>query len=281
MLASRWIHPKRFIHRSIPMALPVVLLAVSSCLAREVETPSLPDLTGQWAMVQVMPAIAELPFLGSTMLVTTVYALVDVVQTGAEVVMQDAYCFTDVEMKPPHIESEVPERFMRSLAPAPRLATLEIQEREVLFTQDWVTEVRGARLENPESDPLPVGTYDSRVYDQDGDSHPGLTIPVTALGLVSGDTYVVHRLRYRLAGAVIDSHTILGTMEWSSEQNVLSATDAILMMNYTFRLDPDLSKHRFVMQRIDGSPTCEMLRAVSHELLDLLSAPLPPCAMAR
>src|SRR5512137_1116630 len=190
------------------------LVAGAASLGGSAPAP-LPDLSGLWAMVQVMPAMTTLPIFGAVELTTIVTALVNVEQTGTCVVLRDVYCFTDVQMNPPVAVSRVPEEFIASLHPAPRTAILEPRDSGWRFEQPWVTEVRGARLADPANEPLPTDAADPRVTDQDGDGHPGLTVPVTVAGLVSGDTYVVQRLRFALSGDVVDADTISGSIEWS------------------------------------------------------------------
>jgi hypothetical protein len=232
----------------------------------------LPDLSGRWAMVQVMPAMTTLPIFGDVELTTIATALVDVEQNGTSLVLRDVYCFTDVQMNPPVAVSRVPERFTASLRPAPRTAVLEPCDAGWRFVQPWVTEVRGAYLADPAYEPLPTDVADPRVVDQDGDGHPGLTIPVAVAGLVSGDTYVVQRLQFALAGTLVDADTISGSTEWSSEQNVIAASDALLLMSYAYRTHPDLTRHVFVMRRVGLEWTCETTR---ERLPGLLSPPRP------
>lgn len=226
-----------------------------------------PDLSGRWAMVEVMPAIASLPFVGDVELTTIVTALVDVEQDGTSLLLRDAYCFIDVQMNPPVVESRVPERFTQSLRPSPRTAELRMSEAGWQFVQPPVVEVRGASLADPERDSLPLDAFDSRVFDQDGDGHPGLTIPVTVAGLVAGDTHVVQRLRTALSGWVVDLNTIVGSINWSSEQNVLAASDALLTLSYSYRLHPDAARHAFVMRRVDQEWTCDTTRERLPSLL--------------
>lgn len=231
-----------------------------------------PDLSGRWAMVQVMPAMTTLPIFGDVELTTIVTALVDVEQTGTCLEFRDVYCFTDVQMNPPVAASRVPDRFIASLRPAPRTAALEPCDAGWRLVQPSVTEIRGARLSDPEHEPLPTDAADPRVIDQDDDGHPGLTVPVVVAGLVSGDTYVVQRLRFALAGDAVDSDTISGSIEWSSEQNVIAASDALLLMSYAYRPHPDPSRHVFVMRRVGFEWTCETTR----ERLPSLLSPARP-----
>jgi hypothetical protein len=226
-----------------------------------------PDLSGRWAMVQVMPAISSLPIFGDVELTTIVTALVDVEQQGTCLVLHDVYCFTDVQMNPPVVETRVPEPFIMSLRPTPRAAALQETDGGWAFVQPFVTEVRGAVLADSEHDALPGDASDPRVFDQDGDGYPGLTVSVAVAGLVAGDTYVVQRLRFALAGRIVGLDTIVGSIDWSSEQNVLAASDALLQMPTAYRPHPDAARHVFVMRRVEDEWTCETTRERLPSLL--------------
>jgi hypothetical protein len=246
----------------------IALLALRAAPdAGEHEPASLPDLSGRWAMVQVMPAMAVFPIFGDVELTTIVTALVDVEQTGGTLVLRDAYCFTDVQMNPPVATTRVPEQFMTSLHPVPRSAVLQPCDGGWRFIQPSVTEVRGAVLADPARDPLPTDAADARVIDQDGDGHPGLTVPVTMAGLVTGETYVVQRLRFALDGRLVGADTISGSIEWTSEQHVVAASDMLLLLSYTYRAHPDPTRHVFVMRRVDLDWTCETTRERLPSLL--------------
>lgn len=252
----------------------VVLAAVwgTATLSVSSGTESLPDLEGRWAVVMVMVGRGEIPFVGPGSVETTAVLLTTIEQDGESLTLHDEYCSTTIVMEPPMAQTTVPDLFMRSLVPTARSATLRAADGATLFAQEWHTEVRGAELADPVNDPLPRDAYDRRVIDQDGDGKPGLTVPVRIPDVVGGDTYVVHRLRYRLDGRVLDPNTISGTVEWTSEQNIILATDAVLMMSVSLPADPDASRHRFLMVRVDDSWTCERLRAELPALLARMGA---------
>jgi hypothetical protein len=226
-----------------------------------------PDLSGRWTMIQFLPEVANLPFVGEVTITAVVGLLVTVEQNGPHVTMYDTYCFTEVVTSSTLLTSEIPDAFMRSMKPAPRTAVLEPSDSGWRLLQDWHCEVRGALLEDPLVDPLPVSAFDPRVVDQDEDGHPGLSVPVTVLGVISGDTYVVQRLRYRTIGRVIDPDTIHGEIEWETKQNVLAATDLLLMLPFDEWPDPDRSNHRFDMRRVGSASTHETVRQHLSDLL--------------
>ncbi|MBU0596461.1 hypothetical protein KJ567_07245, partial [Candidatus Bipolaricaulota bacterium] len=154
----------------------------------------------------------------------------------------------------------------------PRLAEIVSDGEALRFVQEWHTEVRGAVLDDPVNDPLPVSPSDRRLVDQDEDGKIGITIPAEIIGLLTGETYAVQRFRYRLEGDFVDEDTIIGLVEWTTEQTIVSATDALFFMPFTQDTDPDPAQHRFAMVRVNDEWTCETV----HEQLDALFGLLPP-----
>ncbi len=250
------------------------------CLGQsDVSSPEevLPDLSGRWVTVQRLATIAQLPFLGEVTLHTTLGLFSEAIQSGSRLTLQDAYCFTDVDVSTDLFVTDISDATMRSIHPNPRVAKLWIEGGRMLFGHDWHTEVRGAVLDDPANDELPDDRSDPRLVDIDGDGQIGFTISAEIVGLFGGDTYGVQRFRYRLRGELVDPNTIIGTVEWSTEQVILWATDALLMMPYTQSVAPDRTVHRFVMRRIDAAWTCESIRDWAVPLLELLDGAALSC----
>jgi hypothetical protein len=240
-----------------------LLLTLVSCRS----VAELPDLSGIWAMVQVFPQIAVLPIAGEVPRTSLVAQFVEVAQDGGTLTMVDRYCFTEVDDGTPLVHTEIPDAFMAALTPTPRTASVRETEEGVTFEQPTYVEVRGAVLEDPAIDPLPVDPLDPRVIDQDGDGQPGMTVRVTVIAIIRGETYIVQRVQYRLIGRVVGSDRIEGRIEWTDEQSVLAATNPLLEADTIGMPDPDPAAHRFVMIRVDPSWTCETLRARLSEIL--------------
>jgi hypothetical protein len=246
------------------LGLLLLLIPVVACLG------AIPDLEGTWAMVQLYPQIAILPFAGEVNRTSTVVQWVDVVQEDTTLIMQDRYCFTVIDDETTLVSTVIPQTFMAALQPSPRTATLSERDGEIQFVQEPYTEVRGAHLGNV-NDALPTEPNDPRVVDQDADGHPGMTVSVNILGIIGGETYVVQRVRYALQGTLVTLNRIEGTIAWSDEQSVLEATNALLKANTIGYPDPDPSRHIFIMLRLEGPLTCEWLGEHWRELFELES----------
>ena len=234
-----------------------------------------PDLSGRWAMIQVYSEIAMLPIVGERPRISVVAQYVDLVQSGSAIVMIDTYCFTDVDDGTPLVRTEVPDEFMASLRPTPHTARLLGSSDGSGFRADEYVEVRGARLADPALEELPVSPDDPRVFDQDGDGFPGMSVRVRILGLVEGTAYVVQRVRYSLDGVVVDANTIRGTIRWATEQASLGASTPLLRVDAPARPDPDASRSVFLIVRVGKADDCSLLRARLPEWLRVLGVPLP------
>ena len=238
----------------------VLVLSIAMMAVSLASLGAVPSLTGSWAMLQVYPRIADLPLVGSSAQVSYVVQRVDVEQDGLSLVMNDVYCFTFIDEESSIAATDIPAAFMQSLRPQPRTATLSETDEGFAFDQPTYIEVRGAILENAETDELPSAPEDPRVIDQDDDGFPGMTVNVSLLGLMADQIYVVQRVQYALQGTVISDDRIEGLIEWTDEQNVLDATSALLMAGTESQQDPDPTKHFFVMLRAEEEWTCEWLQ---------------------
>ena len=227
---------------------------------------TVPDLSGDWVMLQVYPLVAELPLGGSSSQTSYVVQFVTVEQSEAELLMTDHYCFTVVEDDSPLSNTVIPDAFMAALRPTPRTATLEDGDGETRFLQERYIEVRGAVLEDAANDPLPTTLDDPRVFDQDDDGSPGMTVGVKLLGILNEKIYVVQRVQYALSGVVVSPDRIEGSVDWSDEQIVLDATSSMLMAESSSRPDPDPTNHIFIMLRLQEAWTCEVLREQWREV---------------
>ncbi len=236
---------------------------------REAES-TWPDLSGDWAMIQVLVATADLPIVGSLFIDTIVGALTHITQSGSSLILQDRYCFTDTDPSTFLFTTSIADIVMHSILPEPRTVILSLEDCDIRFTQGWHTEVRGAVLEDPENDPLPIDPEDPRLIDLEGDGHPGMTIAASILRMFTGEGYAVQRYRYQLDGTVFDANTIIGYIDWTSEQTVVEATNPLFMETFSDDTDPDPTKHRFVMIRVDETWTCETLREQLPAILGLL-----------
>ena len=91
--------------------------------------------------------------------------------------------------------------------------------------------VLGAQLDDPLNDPLPSEESDTRVYDQDMDGNPGVTLSVS--GLVEGDIYTVIRYVDTLSGSITSEGVWEGVTRDETEQLIIGASQDVLKVNVT------------------------------------------------
>jgi hypothetical protein len=205
-------------------------------------------------------------------ILTTIGLFSEACQSDSHLALEDAYCFTDIDVSTELFVTDISDATMQSIRPDLRNAELRIEDDEIWFTHGWHTEVRGAVLDDPVNDESPNYRSDPRVIDQEEDGRIGFTIPTEIVGMFGRDTYVVQRFRYRLEGRLVDAETIIGAVDWSTEQVILWATDALLLMSYTQRVNPDPTVHRFLIRRIDETWDCDSIRERLEPLLQLLDS---------
>ena len=238
------------------------LAAFSALVLGPAAAASVPvDVSGAWAEMQVYPEFSTLPLVGEVARTSTVLLLVTMEQTGSSLIMRETYCSTKIDNGTAVASTAIPTAFLRSLGQTAKPAFLDASGTITRFTQPWYTEVRGARLDDPERDALPTDAGDPRVFDQDGDGKPGLTVHVSALFIFTGDVYVVQRVRYRLEGVVVTPDRIEGLIEWTTEQITLGATSSLFEGELPGRPDPVAEHSTFVLVRIDSAWTCEDILA--------------------
>ena len=248
----------------------LAVLALGLCLAvgfAAVASP--PSLSGRWVMLQVYPRIALVPMVGASTQTSYVVLQIDVGQEDLSLEMSGSYCFTVIEETSPLATTEIPDAFMKSIRPAPDTARLQEQDGQFIFQQGTHLEIRGAVLGDPETDDLPTESEDPRVFDQDQDGFPGMTVNINLLGSMKEQIYVVQRFQYELEGVVVSPDRIEGLIHWTDEQVTLAATNPMLLASSASEPDPDPSKHIFIMLRAQEDWTCDWLREHWRDVFEL------------
>ncbi len=218
------------------------------------------DLTGVWSKLTAASALTDTVVAGEEEATTFSLLRVEVEHQGEEITLATEVCAVDIVTESDLAETIVPDAFVESLAPGVRDGSFA----DGVFELPRHYEVRGVEFadgEDPQTEPLPTDAEDPRVFDQDGDGNPGLTIFVDA-GLVSGEIYVVQRGWDELEATVTEDDRIAGELRWGDEQEILGASDdTLLLAEPTSRPNPDGDASTFEMLRLaDGeSDDCSTL----------------------
>jgi len=233
------------------------------------------DLSGVWAMVQITSETVRIPIVGERTRTTATRLRLIVEQSDNDFSVLETPCATNIDDGTMMVNTTIPDAFLHSLGVTERAAHLELvsqidqstgdpsSERRIVFP--WNTQVLGARLKDPDNEALPMDVADPRVFDQDNDGHPGMTVRVEIMGLISGEVYVVQRNRNRLIGTVVSAGFIRGTIEWEAEQVIMGASSPFLASGGQGIPDPDPERNFFLARRIDP-----MLDCADIEQMDLL-----------
>ena len=157
------------------------LVGALACIALG-DVPVSLSLAGTWAELQVYSELLPFPAVGQIRNTNTAALRVEIEQTGSSLLLHDHYCRITVKSTNPLARVEIPDSFLAVLIKGPVAAALDSGGSVIRFCQEWQTEIAGARLANPDTEPLPTDASDPRVIDEDGDGHPGVTLQARASG---------------------------------------------------------------------------------------------------
>lgn len=213
------------------------------------------EIDGTWAMVETQTALVEV--LGSMMEQRSVSYYRAVIADGKITVglcawktEDDLKAYTTV-MRPSLLTAL--ETFTRSITVTANGAGFDIATDEGVTT-------RGVNLADPAGDAMPTASDDSRIFDQDVDGKPGISLIIQ--GFLQGELYVIHRHRASLTGALESDTRISGRTAWTTDQVILGSTPPELAaQDPKPRTHPDPSKSTFVMVKAIDGDDCASLNA--------------------
>lgn len=230
------------------------------------------NFNGQWAMLNfttsnVETTITGLPNTQKSTSTTSGYALVGLLDNGdGTVSAMGTTCDMQINSGSNLIDIIVSENYIAHLSPTIWDFTV-LPDRggngyDVSATD--VLTMNGLKdFNDPMNDPLPTDKNDPKVWDQDDDDHPGMTIDcVGHIFLIfdgPGTMYTVQRTIIDMVGETSGNDRIEGGLIWESEQVVLEASNNALMSDKT--ITPDYPNSWFKMVRVDNSWTCAEIKA--------------------
>jgi hypothetical protein len=219
-------------------------------------SPDVTDVSGHWAFQTVGSQVVQAPGFAQPFHTRVIsLLLVDLTQTGKDVTMKASYCAQSVDTDSV-VKTVLPDAFVKSLAAYTRSGTYEVTGGVGHFKSPDFPEVLGAKLSDDMNDALPTDPTDNRVFDQDNDGHPGLTVKLT--GLIDGEAYVVQRLISSYDGAAVTKDHLQGKLGFSSEQVILdSQPAAIKNAQPTGSPDPVACDSHFDASRLPASADCQ------------------------
>jgi len=246
----------------IPLAVRVAPALASSTplagvpLASAPLTTSPADHSGTYVLLQQTVTVAEIPILADVLTTMRAISLGRLTHEAGRLRGEASLCQLAMENSSDLVKTELPAAFRRSLPPVRIDAELAPKEDGVVFRQAAQSLVVGARLGAEEE--LPTRANDPRVFDQDQDDKPGVTVRVS--GLVSGDIYLVQRSTTRLFGALRGS-AFTGRIDFKVEQSVLGTTNRLIGGGPESRPVP--SRSYFRLEKVPSDWTCEQAQRLA------------------
>jgi len=222
------------------------------------------DLSGVWAQLVVSSQLSDVPFAGRVRQQTVSIQRVSIQQNGSAVTMESQTCALEFDSGTSLVQIRFPDRFVNSLGLDVKQA--QFDPSTLSFIQPRTTYLRGVRLQDPEKDPLPTDPKDPRIFDQDDDGKPGMTIVASIMGLLNAEIYVIQRDWNILRGRLTSNTTLDGLVEWGSEQVILGATNPIFLNPNPVFPDPNPNNSFFRSTRVNDGTSCEQIRAQRDKL---------------
>ena len=214
------------------------------------------SLVGFYAMRARVARIQELPVFGETPAVTVSLGISEIYWQGGDLMLSEIGCHVEVDSD--SVETIIPDAIPQSTpARVARINVFENDNGSFSWTRDRMSMAVGVTLEDANSEALPTSSDDERVFDQDNDGQPGITIFVNAM--FSGEVYAVQRQRDEYVEGVVEEGELSALITDTSEQSVIGASIFALDTNLVQSNDPDESKSFIVMKHLDSVLTCDEL----------------------
>lgn len=228
-------------------------------------TPAVPDLSGSWATLQVLAEHWDVPLLGERLRRVVQVARIRIEQEGESLTLRsEEVCTLFFDMGTSLVQIAVTPEFVATVRVGPIPGRIEEESGEFILVAPPYLVVNGVQLLDPE-EPLPASAEDPRVLDPDGDGKPGFTVRVRILGLLSGETYVVQRLRQEHRGRILSPDLVRGSVVWQDEQVTLGASSPFFLISGKGR--PALDLAFFVLRRLQNEASCAEILALFEEEL--------------
>lgn len=231
--------------------------------------PPAAKLVGIWGLLIVSSVRTDkIPTLSVLSTASIQHLLVRATRDGASLVLDQKLCATELRNFDELDQPRPIEPFQVTL-PDRNLAAIRSVRTRIdgapdvggSFISGERLDLRGARLKNPLTDPLPSYLDLTNAWDQDRDGLPGLTAKVT--GLVSGDLYQAQRWVARLHGTVVDLDHLHGLAKGPVDQTVLGSTNMTLVNDGRSVEHPQPDRSYFRMLRLRTDASCADVVRVS------------------
>ena len=222
-----------------------------------------PNLKGLWQIEHVTTMRSELPVIMEEV-ETKIQAtmLAELTQDQNELWLHHKICDVHMSNTPAYNQTIIPDLFIESLPIKTRKAhlskleslnSMEVDKFELIV--DYWHDLRSISLDNPQQNPLPSDASDPRIFDQDQDGKPGLT--ANLIGFPEGSVSLIQKSsdEWRAQISTIENQSsineISGSITWQEEQQIIEASNDVLLIEVRRWVPEESELHYFEMKRID------------------------------
>ncbi|MDA3863504.1 MAG: hypothetical protein PF689_06500 [Deltaproteobacteria bacterium] len=225
-----------------------------------------PDLAGVWVQKQILASVINYPMIGAVDTFHINYLLVTITQDGTSLVASEKTCAIDIEADTNLQTTIIPQAFVDSMDIEAKPVSLLPYNEGYKFYQHKYYQLQGINLSDVENEEMPTEADDPRVFDQDTDSNPGLTVRMT--GTLSGELYVISREYTVLTSEEVSTSGFEGLIDWEGSQITVGASSAILNTTPESVTHPDAALSNFKYVKVDDTFTCEDVIAQKETLFE-------------
>jgi hypothetical protein len=223
--------------------------------------PSLADLleaslVGQYALHKTVVDLLQVPLFGQSESTTTSLGLATLRRGGDGFVWSERGCQVKSQSTG-GVSSTIGDAIPRSVPPQARPLLLQQDGEVIRWQRPETITLLGVNLDDASGEPLPTTAEDPRVWDQDGDGKPGITVRIS--GLLSGDIYMVQRQTATYTGTLQEEGRLEGYVVEAVEDSVLGATNALLNKNLPRQQHADPERSRVQLRRLAPGYDCDRL----------------------
>jgi len=215
-----------------------------------------PLFEGTYAYKRSVTTAQEVPMLGRSEIVTISWGYTNINWYSGQIWYTEYGCHVESGGSSA-VEVEIPDIIAQTIEPKGVELRVWQDGETVHWERPETVTLLGVNLDDPIRDELPENPDDSRVYDQDGDGNPGVTVKVG--GFISGDLYVIQRTTNTYTGTLDDAGSLIGSIEEFGEQKIMGATNAMLEQDIPSEHLNDPAVNTIKLVPVDSSITCQWL----------------------
>jgi len=168
---------------------------------------------------------------------------------------QMTFCHADTVMDQ-KIDVSISDRATQAIKPvATPVEVTEVNGRLHVSRPATPTAI-GIKLDDPTNEPLPKDPSDPRIFDADGDGHPGVTSTVKVTKDLQGQIYLARREIFAYDVTQTSPNRLVGSITDNSEQLIIGASDPVFLVPAQWKQLDDPTRNPVIWQRVDKDLDC-------------------------